>query len=848
MNTLLYDAPAVEWEEALPIGNGRMGAMVFGDLLHERIQLCEESMWVGSPMDRINPDMKANLPKIRALLAAGEVRAAQRLVLDAMTGCPNSMHPSQLLADFWLDFVPVTAWRGIPGEDPNVTDKGGAPKIEESLETLTAETSETNTEASGAAKAEKAPLYRRTLDLDRALTEVVYDQAGTVFSRECFLSYPDDVFAMRLSKAGEKNISFSAHLERGKSFDGVKQFGEDGICLFGNLGRGGVEYAVAFRIQAKGGKVSLLGENVVVEDAKEAEIYLTSATTYHYTPAEKDALLAKIFAEGIELPAYLANLPLSSYEREELRYQAALQKLLQKKMADTLQKAATKGYDALKEAHVADYTSLYGSVQFSLKGAQTDLGAAPTNKRLEDLALGKVACDLGLEKQLFDFGRYLLISCSRPGNLPATLQGVWNKDFTPPWDCKYTININTEMNYWPAEHCNLSACQDPLFDLLEKMLPQGRRVAKEMYGCRGFVAHHNTDLYGDCAPQDVWLPGTYWVMGAAWLCTHIWTRYQYTLDQAFLARMFSLLAESCLFFVDFLIEKDGYLVTSPSVSPENSFCLPNGQKGALCEGPTMDNQILRDLFDACLAAAQILGEAWICENVHLEGVADMPALLSQMAETKARLKLTQIGPDGRIMEWMEAYEELEPGHRHISHLYGLFPSDQINMEKTPALAEAAKKTLQARLSYGGGHTGWSRAWIMNHYAKLWDGEALHENIKAMLTQSTYPNLFDKHPPFQIDGNFGATAAIGHALVQSSLGSVRLLPALPTAWQEGSISGLRLVGNGEISLVWKEGRLISALILAYSDYVAKVKYEDITWDVQLAAGEEVELRIDETTFC
>ena len=372
----------------------------------------------------------------------------------------------------------------------------------------------------------------------------------------------------------------------------------------------------------------------------------------------------------------------------------------------------------------------------------------------------------------------------------------------PPWDCKYTININTEMNYWLAENCNLSECHEPLFSLIKKMLPNGQRTAKTMYGCRGFVAHHNTNIEGETSVQDLWIPGSYWVMGAAWLCTHQWTHYLYTGDKEFLRENFNIMREAAQFFLDFMIEVDGYLMTCPSVSPENSYVLPNGEKGANGAGVTMDNQIIRDLFTQCIKAADILG------------VDD--ELNSQIKDALSRLLPTQIGSDGRILEWREDYKEYEPGHRHISHLYGLHPSSQITMDGTPQLAEAARRTLEGRLSHGGGHTGWSRAWIINHYAKLWDGEAAYDNLCKLFTSSTYPNLFDMHPPFQIDGNFGATAAIAEMIVQSNEERIVLLPALPKEWKNGHLYGVRVVGNASVDISWENGDVKSAVLHAYSD--------------------------------
>ncbi len=393
----------------------------------------------------------------------------------------------------------------------------------------------------------------------------------------------------------------------------------------------------------------------------------------------------------------------------------------------------------------------------------------------------------------------------------------------PPWDCKYTININIQMNYWPAEVCNLSECHRPLLELIRKMVENGRDTARRMYGCRGFMAHHNTDIWGDCVTQDHWLPGSFWVMGAAWLCTHQWTHYMYTQDKEFLAESFPIMREAALFFLDFCIEDGGYLKTCPSVSPENTFILPNGEKGSNTAGVTMDNQILRDLFGQCIQAAEILG------------VSD--ELNEQIKAASEKLMPTRIGRKGNILEWQEDYEEAEPGHRHISHLYGLHPSEQITMDGTPELAKAARVTLERRLSHGGGHTGWSRAWIINHYAKLWDGEAAYHNLEQILAKSTLPNLFDNHPPFQIDGNFGATAAIAEMLVQSTSQRIVLLPALPAVWKSGFVKGLCVKGGAEVDICWQDGVLTRAVIRAKHGICTKVRYRDETMELILKAGEE-----------
>ncbi|MBO5057468.1 MAG: glycoside hydrolase N-terminal domain-containing protein [Lachnospiraceae bacterium] len=732
MSRLWYKQAAGEWEEAIPLGNGRLGAMVFGGVREEHLQVNEESMWYGGKVDRNNPDMKEQLPVIRELIFKGEIAKAERLIKLAMSGCPNSMHPYQTLGDIYIQF--------------------------EGLEEFTD--------------------YYRELDLENAVYRQSFRCGETLFKREMFISKPADVLIMRFTAEGEKKINFSALLGRSKFFDGVKKTGNDGICLYGNLGKGGFDFSMILQAESRDGKISTMGEHLLAEDAGEVILYFCGDTTYHVPEEELEASIKR-----------------------------------------RIQRAKEELYETLLKEHIEDYVSLYGRVKLDL-GDLSEYDAHPTDERI--LAAGKKPADIGLSKLYFDYGRYLLISCSREGGLPATLQGLWNQDILPPWDSKYTININTEMNYWPAEICNLQECHMPLFELIKKMVPNGRHTAEVMYGAKGFMCHHNTDIHGDTATQDHWIPGSYWVMGAAWLCTHQWTHYQYTLDEEFLRESFPIMREAAEFFLDFMVEHDGYLVTCPSVSPENTFILPSGEKGANIYGVTMDNQILRDLFTQCIKAAEIL-------QVEDE-------LNERIKAAREKLIPTRIGKHGNIMEWPEDFEEWEPGHRHISHLYGLHPSEQITVDGTPKLAKAAEVTLERRLAGGGGHTGWSCAWITNHYAKLWNGEKAYENIEKLFSNSTYLNMFDKHPPFQIDGNFGVTAAIAEMLVQSTLERIVLLPALPKAWNSGSIKGLCVKGCGEADVSWENGILKECVIRAGKDMKSCLKYGEFAIGFVLQADE------------
>ncbi len=796
MSKIWFNKQADIWEEALPLGNGRVGAMVYGKPASERIQVNEESMWYGGSVNRNNPNMKEYLPKIREAIFNGEISKAEQLMWFAMSGCPNSEHPYQTLG--------------------NVTiEQKGIGEVKQ---------------------------YYRELNLSTAVCTVRFCSEDVAYTRDVFISKPADCMVMRISADKPGKISFWAGLEREKYFDGIKAQNNDRIYLYGNLGKGAPDFGMKLRAVNKGGKVYTLGERLMVEQADEVLLIFATDTTYQHSKEEKQKALEAFMNCSFDVSEIMGVEEKSEFELNEIKIQQGLQKLLSETMDEQMDKACAKGYEALLCEHIADYSTLFNRTSFEVEGAE-EYDKIPTDVRIANA--GKEKPDVGLSKLYFDYGRYLLISCSREGGLPATLQGIWNKDMTPPWDSKYTININTEMNYWLAENCNLSECHMPLFALLEKMVKNGRKTAKEMYGCRGFVAHHNTDINGDTAPQDLWIPGTYWVMGAAWLCTHQWNHFQYTQDVEFLKKSFPIMCEAALFFVDFLVEKDGYLVTCPSVSPENTFILPSGEMGANGAGVTMDNQILRDLFTQCVQAYGVLevqGELdeSVKKSLSEAQIDNIDMFVKQIEETCAKLIPTRIGERGTILEWQEDYKEWEPGHRHISHLYGLHPSEQITMDETPELAAAARKTLEYRLANGGGHTGWSRAWIINHYAKLWDAETAYYHIEQLFAHSTYPNMFDKHPPFQIDGNFGATAAMAEMVLQSSAKRVVLLPALPLAWGKGAMKGLRMKGNAGADVAWENGKLTECRIHADSPLHTLVRYQNKVAEVKLEAGESVVL--------
>lgn len=733
MNTseiLWYKNVAQNWDEALPVGNGRLGGMVFGGVKYEKIQLNEDSIWSGKKRDRNNLSALPNLDKVRNLLFNEQIEEAEKIVMDAFCGTPCNQRHYMPLGNLII-------------ETQNISDEVS---------------------------------YKRSLDLKNAVNITEFETEQGHFTREVIASNPSEVILVNYKTDCENGMDLKIYIDDGRDdyYDFLAPISDDTILYTG--GMGGLDFASAVTVKSVGGKCEKYGLSLVCMGVSEVTVAISCRTNYRYENYKEMCV-------------------------------------------EDVKNALKKDYEALKSEHIADYQKYYDRCSLSLADNSDGNSELCTNERILNIKNG--GSDNKLIELYFNFGRYLMISGSREGTLPLNLQGIWNKDMWPAWGCKYTININTEMNYWGVEVTNLSELHTPLFDLIEKMRPNGRETAKVMYNCNGFVCHHNTDLWGDTAPQDLWIPATQWPMGAAWLCLHIWEHYKFTQDKEFLAEKFDTLKECAEFFVDFLIEdKQGRLVTCPSVSPENTYLTKIGTKGSVCVAPSMDSQILFELFSAIITAGEILDrDEDFCE---------------QLNYIRERLPKPEIGKYGQIKEWAEDYDEVEPGHRHISQLFALYPADMISPKKTPSLAKGARATLERRLAHGGGHTGWSRAWIINHWARLLDGEKVLENINALISNSTNPNMFDSHPPFQIDGNFGATAGIAEAVLQSHSDEISLIPAIPSAWSEGSFENLKARGGFTVSAKWSDGEIVTASIVSDKGGVCKIASEN---QLKIFAGGE-----------
>ncbi len=741
-----FAEPASEWNEALPVGNGRLGAMVFGGIHFEHLSINEESLWAGQPINNNNPDAGEYLPEIRQKLLNNEHEEVFRLSKEHLLGTPPRIRSYQPVCDLELTFFDL--------EEPES--------------------------------------YRRELDLQNGISTVSFYSNGTEFTREVFASAPDDILVTRLEASGPFPLTLGIQLTREQDLTTVVAE-KNSLTLTGQIidapdtlsGPGGkhMKFGASLIVINEGGRVKVEGNSLIVEKAHALTILMTAATDYNINNLNFDR----------------------SLDPEKI-------------CKEILEQAGKRKYEVLKKRHIEEFNSLFSRVSLDL--GENLFPEIPTDTRLQAVREG--IPDHHLVSLYFQFGRYLLMGSSRePGHLPANLQGIWNQHMKAPWNSDFHTNINLQMNYWPAEVCNLPETVKPLIQFVDLLRRPGSVTAREMYDTRGWTLHHLTDPFGRTGVMDgVWGISP---MAGPWITFPIWRHFEYTGDLNYLKEYaYPIMKESAEFVIDFLIEdSDGYLVTVPSHSPENSFFVPGtNTRVSITYAPTIDIQIINGLFDHCITASEIL---------------DMDEdFRQQLIETKHKLSPVQIGQDSTIQEWIKDYEEVEPGHRHMSHLMGLYPLSQIT-PKDHEMFEAARRTIEKRLKHGGGGTGWSRAWIVNFFARLQDGEKAYQNLLELLRKSTLDNLFDNHPPFQIDGNFGGTAGIAEMLLQSHGGEVCLLPALPEAWPDGSVKGICARGGFVLDIFWQNRNMSEVKIFSKLGNTCNIRYRDKTVQFETSMG-------------